>query len=339
MGGVASFSCSGSLLKSSGSSDRKRRSRAQQGTLDTRRKAAIATGAVVDHGDNVIMVKSAKADLDGTIFQNVKGAFPRKMITRTFARTPYWNECAIDRITTSYSAVERPIPIDKPIYDFMLTECDFAMEHADGSFMDHLKFCHDYCAHHFKGQSPRVLLLHSIMGVGFNYFPMKVEKIPKLQALVSPQEMKHIESFPSILRLLLTFDLLKELESKVDSLDNLRSIKFHRVLDNKDLQLDAEEFWVHLNYQLIRFIDFLPPTDWNSQASFSIFQIFLRLRALLSRAGKLKVNIAVEPVPIKGFKATLKRFFSNRAMRRFSKEIGHDLDYEIDWLERQEASA
>jgi hypothetical protein len=23
-------------------------------------------------------------------------------------------------------------------------ECDFSQEHADGSFLDHLHFCHDY---------------------------------------------------------------------------------------------------------------------------------------------------------------------------------------------------
>ena len=52
--------------------------------------------------------------------------------------------------------------------------CQVKAEHADGSFMDHLLFCHDYCAVHFKGHSPRVLLLHSILGVGTNIFPIKV---------------------------------------------------------------------------------------------------------------------------------------------------------------------
>ena len=35
-------------------------------------------------------------------------------------------------------------------------ECDFKCEHADGSFMDHLYFCVDYCRLHYSKQSPRV---------------------------------------------------------------------------------------------------------------------------------------------------------------------------------------
>ena len=31
------------------------------------------------------------------------------------------------------------------------------------------------------------------MGVGTNYFPMKLEKLPKLQGLLTEEEFKHIE--------------------------------------------------------------------------------------------------------------------------------------------------
>eukprot|EP00439_Symbiodinium_sp_Y106_P010187 s9182_g1.t1 len=111
------------------------------------------------------------------------------------------------------------------------------MEHADGSFLDHLQFCYEYCAAHFKGHSPRVLFLHSIMGVGTNYFPMKLELVPKLQTLVSDEEFKHIEAFPSILRLLLHFDFVQELESQGPGrlARDFGGVYFHRVLDNKHL--------------------------------------------------------------------------------------------------------
>ena len=67
------------------------------------------------------------------------------------------------------------------LFHFMFTECDFSIEHADGSFLDHLHFCHDYTAVHFSSASPRVMLLHSIMGVGTNCFPMGIEKLPTLR--------------------------------------------------------------------------------------------------------------------------------------------------------------
>jgi hypothetical protein len=36
----------------------------------------------------------------------------------------------------------------------------------DGLFIGHLHFCSDYARLHLQGHSPRVLLLHSICGVG-----------------------------------------------------------------------------------------------------------------------------------------------------------------------------
>ena len=68
--------------------------------------------------------------------------------------------------------------------------------------MDHLKFCYEYSATHFRAHSPRVLLLHSILGVATNYFPMKAELLPKLQGMLTDFENTHVEAFPSILRLL-----------------------------------------------------------------------------------------------------------------------------------------
>ncbi|KAH8092444.1 hypothetical protein JL720_5417 [Aureococcus anophagefferens] len=48
-----------------------------------------------------------------------------------------------------------------PLLQFMNEDCDFAMEHADGSFMDHLQFCSS-TGRALPGESPNVLLLHSV---------------------------------------------------------------------------------------------------------------------------------------------------------------------------------
>ena len=43
----------------------------------------------------------------------------------------------------------------------MLTECDFSMEHADGTFIEHLLFCHDYADAHYPEHSPNSLVTQS----------------------------------------------------------------------------------------------------------------------------------------------------------------------------------
>lgn len=81
-----------------------------------------------------------------------------------------WRPDVLAQIEEGFARVAASLPRhvtdDAPIYKFMATQCDFALEHADGSFMDHLHFCADYAALHMSQHSPRVLLLHSICGVG-----------------------------------------------------------------------------------------------------------------------------------------------------------------------------
>merc|ERR1712166_106132 len=98
----------------------------------------------------------------------------------------------------------------------------FNVEHADGSFLDHLCFCRDYSSVHFRAYSPQVLFLHSIMGVGTNCFPMDASKIPQLKAMLTDFEFTHIEAFPSILRLLYT-PLLSFLTDNMTRLDKMES--------------------------------------------------------------------------------------------------------------------
>ena len=45
-------------------------------------------------------------------------------------------------------------------------------------------------------------------------------------------------------------------------LDSLESITCHRVIDNAVIVMDAEAFWVQMNYQVIHLLDFLPAASW-----------------------------------------------------------------------------
>jgi len=301
------------------------------GELDLRRQAALASGGIKDYAGEAVTLRNPDFDLDNTIFKTLDGAVPRMLMKRELAKNVFWNDAAVSSITQAYSRVERPLALDRQLIEFMMTECNFSMEHADGSFLDHLTFCHDYCAVHFRPHSPRVLLLHSILGVGTNYFPMEAKKIPMLSDMLSPEEMKHVNAFPSILRLLLTRALLDDLSDKHGALHNLKGIRFHRVIDNAELELTVEDFWVHLNYQMVHLLDFAPLIDWEKNVSQPIFQVCLDLYGFLTRAGQLRATISLDPVRASGLVTKLKRRMGSRAVQKFSQKIGHRLDYQLDW--------
>ena len=112
----------------------------------------------------------------------------RARIAQKFGFKCFWSDEAVGRIAAAYAAVPRAPLHDAPLLEFMATRCDFACEHADGSFMDHLQFCFEYSAAHYRGRSPRVLLLHSIYGTTTNVFPMRVEREAELRRLLTPFE-------------------------------------------------------------------------------------------------------------------------------------------------------
>jgi hypothetical protein len=134
-----------------------------------------------------------------------------------------------------------------------------------------------YSAAHFTTQSPRILLLHSILGVASNYFAMRAGQIPKLRSLVSAHEFEHIEAFPSVLRLLVIDELLTALQHGVTAGLQLRRLTFFRVIDNTPLEMDGKTFWTHLNFQLIHLLDFLPVADWAAAADERFFVVFRSL--------------------------------------------------------------
>ncbi len=314
------------------------------------RKAAIATGRAADHAGKVRVERIPDFDLDRTIFTTLEGKAARFVMATRVGREPVWEPAAGAEVEAAYQAAraQHPLPeVDPALLEFLVNECDFDVEHADGSFLDHLYFCFEYNAHHYPQRSPLVSLLHSILGTGTNTFAMGAEKIPQLRALMNDFEWRHVEAFPTVLRLLYDLPLRKELWEHVHEADKLSEIRFNRVIDNAPLTLSGEDLWVQLNYQMIHLIDFLPAANWVAHANETAFILFRDLYGLLKRAGKLETALDYDPPAgprsLVGEKADLAGFVTTRiptvlsekmaakSVRRFSETIGHDLSYAITW--------
>jgi len=310
------------------------------------RQAALTSGKPVDHAGNVILVPDDDFDLNKTIFGTLDSVVARSLTKSKLAVKLFWSDEATLDIRAAYASIPATPKVDTAILDFMVSDCNFAMEHADGSFMDHLNFCHDYSALHFKEHSPRVLFLHSIMGVGTNFFPMKVEKVPKLKELLTDFEFKQIEAFPSMLRLITERTFLKELSHNLGRIDKLESVTFHRVIDNQELSLDAKSFWIQCNYQVMHLLDFLPAACWKAWLSEPLFSLFVEMIDFLMKANKLYATVdfdAPAGTSMEGQPVTLGSVIyrilpqavgakiATKAIRRFSASIGHSLEYKIQW--------
>ena len=323
--------------------------------LDNRRKAAIASGRAVDHAGEVAVVTARNFDMNKTIFGSLEGALPRMVMRAQVGNEFFWEERATANIEAAFALVPKPPAHASEILDFMNNECNFRMEHADGSFMDHLQFCFEYGVAHYSQHSARVLFLHSIMGVGTNFFPMRLDQRDTLAKMLTPFEMRHVEAFPSVLRLLNSYDVIEELMRNVDRAGALRALEFHRVLDNAPLVLEGEDVWIHLNYQLVHLLDFLPTTNWGVQKSQPLFQVFVALFELLKRADKLEAGVdcdltSVEPTA-DGLPLTLggliaqavpsatKKRMASAVIARYSGKIGHSLQYRLRWDEPAEQQA
>lgn len=161
------------------------------GVHGLQRRAALARGGPSEHTGSVVALADPDFDLGRTIFKSLSG-LPAWYQRQKLGVKLYWDEAAAAAIVAAYAAAApalaaAPTP-SSGLLDFMQNECDFGCEHADGSFMDHLRFCHEYSAAHFAGHSPRVLLLHSIAGVATNLFPMAAAKLPTLRGFLSEEE-------------------------------------------------------------------------------------------------------------------------------------------------------
>ena len=307
------------------------------------RKAAIAHGGAMDHTGAVAVLPIPNFDLGRTIFQTLEGKAARYVIKQRIAKDVRWFVDDAKRVQSEYekSAAKGPLPeVSAELSRFLVDECDFDVEHADGSFLDHLYFCFEYGVRHYPQRSPLVLLLHSILGTGTNTFAMDKKKIPELRALVSPFEWTHIEAFPSLLRLLYAGDLRRELRANLHRPDALKEIRFRRVIDNEPITMSGEDLWIGLNYQLIHLVDFMPVANWATHLNDTSFILLRDLFDLLERANKLEALVRYDPpgtakrtvgehMGIGGWLTTqipvdLSEKMASASVKKFSERIGHD---------------
>mmetsp|Transcript_8209 Transcript_8209/g.33795 ORF Transcript_8209/g.33795 Transcript_8209/m.33795 type:complete len:361 (+) Transcript_8209:158-1240(+) len=329
--------------------------------LNVLRRWRLIHAKAADLSSRAVLVENPAFDIDKTIFRTVTSPVARQGIKARLRLEPFWHESLCAEVNAAWTAVPRAPRHDAALLEFMNEECDFAMEHADGSFMDHLQFCYEYSYAYFRGPSPRVLLLHSILGVGSNYFPCRADKIPALRALLTEEEAAHVEAFPSMLRLIASQTLLDALERIVASGESKRvaGIKLRRVVDNAPASLDSRDaFWTHLNYQLIHLLDFIPAADWHREihANF-FFASFARLYRLLCDAGELRAKIDLDlaapnqqqapsgssnkkvasvtigSLIVDYVPGPVQLAIAARQIRRFSSDVGHSLDFELCLLE------
>lgn len=318
-------------------------------TLSLQRKAAIAQGGAFDHAGQVRVERLVDFDMSRTIFGGLEG-IARKFMVEKLAKEPVWDDDVAAEIEAAYAEGEsaRPAPvIDQRLINFMIDECDFSMEHADGTFLEHLVFCHDYSARYYPEHSPNVALLHSILGTATNTFAMDASKIPKLKALLTEFEALQVEVFPSTLRLLYNDGLLGELEENLHRLDDLNALHCYRVIDNEPLTIDAENLWINLNYHLMHFVDFMPSANWSAHQADPLLQMFEALSSLLDRAGQRQAQVEVsfpsaKAAPVREARTPFGRIIgllpasvtlklARKSIQEYSDKAGHDLAYELEW--------
>ena len=316
----------------------------------TQRKAAIARGAALEHTGKVLIEPIPNFDLNRTIFKTLKGKAARFVMKTRVGKQAHWEAAATQAVQAEYAAARaaHPLPgVHAELMDFLVRECDFNVEHADGSFLDHLYFCFEYTVQHYPQHSPLVMLLHSILGTGTNTFAMTADKIPALRPLVTPWEWTQVEAFPSVLRLLYAGPLREELRNNAHRADDMASISFHRVIDNAPISVSGEDFWIALNYQLIHLVDFLPAANWSMHQNDTSFVLFRDLVDMLALAGKREAIVGYapsasprkpvgEPQGLGEWLTTLipvsvSERMAAKSVRRFSERIGHSLDYRITW--------
>ncbi len=314
------------------------------------RKAAIVNGGIKDHAGHVRIEPKANFDLNNTIFGTLQGGLPRFVMSKRIAKDVYFDADVAERIESGYQQTRQEVKLPKisrKLIDFMIEECDFDAEHAEGSFLDHLYFGFEYCVQYYPEHSPLVMFLHSILGTGTNTFAMDASKIPELKKLITDFEFRHVEAFPSVLRLLYDGKLREELSANTHRPDDIKAIHMHRVIDNKPITLSGEDFWIQMNYHLMHVIDFLPAANWSMNFSDNSFVLFRSMWDIMQRAGKIEAKINYTPptgpkkfireaadLPMRIIAmapAKLVDKLAGKSVRNFSEQIGHSLDYRIEW--------
>ncbi len=311
------------------------------------RKASIAYAGARDHQGAVDVRPIPGFDLDKTIFNTLDSKAARFVIAGRIGKAIDWHHDAAAEVQADYESATADLvlpDVDEKLKRFLAEECDFDVEHADGSFLDHLYFCFEYTAKYYPEGSPLVMLLHSVLGTGTNTFAMEASKIPQLEALLEPADFKQIAAFPSVLRLLYLADLRDELRRNARR--DLASVSMRRVIDNEPIELTGDEWWEALNYQLIHLVDFMPVANWRTHYSDTSYILFRELYDLMDRAGRIRARVTYRgPAPggRQGEKSSLggllgsiipvnlSEKMSESSIRRFSEQCGHSLEYRFRW--------
>jgi len=176
---------------------------------------------------------------------------------------------------------------------------------------------------------------------------MEAKQIPTLQPLMDEFEWTHVESFPSVLRLLYGKTFRDDLRQNLHRLDELDGVRFFRVIDNEPLTMSVDDLWIQLNYQLIHLVDFLPVSNWTTHSNDTAFIVFRDLYDLLERTGNLSAHLEYTPprggrkledekMTTVGWLATMipvsvSESMAAKSVRKFSERIGHSMDYELLW--------
>lgn len=319
-----------------------------EGTLDLRRQWCLVRAQPTDHAGDVVILPNPAFDVNKTIFGTLDSKLVKSIQAAKIGVKLFWSDDAVHRISTAFTKVPRAPSWSKNLVEFMNNKCDFSTEHADGSFRDHLSFCYEYSARWYQGVSPRVLLLHSILGVGTNLFPMPLEHLPELRSMLTEFEFVHIQMFPTMLRLLYAGELMDELVGySAEKLSRLSCIRAHRVIDNEKIELSGTDFWIQLNFQLIHLLDFLPTASWKNATGDSFLSNFTVLLSVLRKANKLYATVDFDsseasnkggPVMTLGglvlrtaIPDAVQLWMARRAIRKFSSQIGHSLSYKLEF--------
>ena len=110
------------------------------------RKKALALARPCDSAGEFTATFEAGFDLSRSIFKTLPKNSVKSLVQKTkLDARLMWHVASAVAIERAY-ACTGPAPSiadDTPLHTFMLAECDFSTEHADGSFMDHLHFCRE----------------------------------------------------------------------------------------------------------------------------------------------------------------------------------------------------
>ncbi|MBX2814029.1 MAG: hypothetical protein KTR25_19600 [Myxococcales bacterium] len=318
--------------------------------LNLQRRAALVHGGAIDHAGDVRVVPRRAFDMGQTIFGNMHGTLPRMIMKDKLAKDVYWSDRSIVEIEKTYAEFQRAasaVNIDPDLIHFMENECDFSMEHADGTFLEHLQFCFLYASRYYPKHSANIALLHSILGSATNTFAMSPSKLPQLKERLSTSEYTHIQLFPTLVRLLYHQQLLTELQTNLHRLDKLCALRCHRVIDNASMVVDAEDLWVNLNYHLMHFVDFMPVANWSRHQSDPLIQQFRELSNFLDQAEQRRAIVDVSfpqaGIPALGESQTIvgrlsdaipsaaKKSLARKTIQHYSQMVGHSLSFKLEF--------